>query len=230
MATYSLAQLEQLWEQAGGSVTTAPTAAAIAYAESGGNPVNPNYTDPNGGSFGLWQVNGVHASALENAGLTNWETDPLQNAEAAVMVYNGAGQNFFSSASWLAEAPGYPGNANYQKAVAMEQAGDLGTPAVWPQNPFQQWFTGVLTGGSGTATAPVAGQAGTAAGTANTTAATGFTNPLGAPIATLQASWSSFWTAHPSWLILAGLVLALMAWAMLSSSNSSVTLSPAGAA
>jgi hypothetical protein len=77
---------QELWITAGGNPAQAATAAAIAAAESSLVPNNWNTDDPSGGSFGLWQINGSHAAALAAAGLTNWQTDPLQNAQAAVMI------------------------------------------------------------------------------------------------------------------------------------------------
>lgn len=84
MATESYAQLEQLWIQAGGDASLAPTMAAIAEAESSGNTEAENLTD-NGGtqsSFGLWQIStGTHTPPA-----SNWD-DPLENAELAVQKY-----------------------------------------------------------------------------------------------------------------------------------------------
>jgi hypothetical protein len=231
---YSLAQLEAFWEQAGGSIASAPQAAAIAYAESSGNATDVNPNDPNGGSFGLWQINGIHGASLAASGLTSWQTDPLQNAEAAVQVWKGAGQTFFSPTTnggatgpWAAEGiAGSSGAANYQYALAQEAAGNLGAPATYPQNAVQQWITGALTGqtgpNAGTATAPVAGQAGGAAGTQ--VATTGVATPsdplgIGTAISGLQTSWSTFWSNHPAWVILAGLVLLIVAWSLISGSN-----------
>lgn len=54
MATYSYAQLEDLWIGAGGSRALAPVMAAIAMAESGGDSEARN---PSGAS-GLWQILG----------------------------------------------------------------------------------------------------------------------------------------------------------------------------
>lgn len=86
---YSYGQLEELWIQAGGSKGVAPLMAAIALAESGGNPAANNYTD-NGGtqtSWGLWQVsNGTHQ--WPGTGNPN---DPLVNAKYAVAKYNTQG-------------------------------------------------------------------------------------------------------------------------------------------
>lgn len=52
----TLPQLVQFAQGAGFSGSSANTAAAIAMAESGGNPFAVNYSDP-GGSYGLTQIN-----------------------------------------------------------------------------------------------------------------------------------------------------------------------------
>ena len=85
---YSYAQLEQLWINAGGAKSLAPVAAAIAEAESGGNPAANNYTDNNGTqtSWGLWQISdGTHNQPVPNI------NDPNVNARAAVAKYQAAG-------------------------------------------------------------------------------------------------------------------------------------------
>jgi len=92
MATaYSYAQLEQLWINAGGPRSDAPTAAAIALAESSGNPGAVNATDNNGTQtrWGLWQIsNGTHAQPVPGI-LT-----PTVNAQQAVAKYKAAGNSF----------------------------------------------------------------------------------------------------------------------------------------
>ena len=88
MPDYSYAQLEQLWIQAGGSRALAPLMAAIALAESGGNPTEQNDTDNNGTqtSWGLWQIsNGTHQQPVD--GILN----PLTNAQQAVAKYQSQG-------------------------------------------------------------------------------------------------------------------------------------------
>ena len=79
---YSYAQLEQLWINAGGSKTLAPVMAAIAEAESSGNPdaYNPS------GATGLWQILG----AVNPADQPNL-TDPAVNAHEAVLKYRSQG-------------------------------------------------------------------------------------------------------------------------------------------
>lgn len=77
---YSIAQLEQLWTASGGNAAKAPMAAAIAMAESGGNP-NAQDNDSNGSiDRGLWQINSVHGAQST--------FDPTANAQAAIMISN----------------------------------------------------------------------------------------------------------------------------------------------
>lgn len=109
MTTYTYAQLEGLWTQAGGSSTLAPLMAAIALAESSGDSNSKN-TEPCGtGSYaeGLWQIcfplnsqyvpggnplvpsaNASAAVAIVKAqGLTAWTT---YSSGAYKKYYNGA--------------------------------------------------------------------------------------------------------------------------------------------
>lgn len=88
MTTYSYSQLEALWKKAGGNPVMAPLMAAIAEAESSGNPNATNPTDNNGTqtSWGLWQIsNGTHAQPAPNI------LNPLVNAEQAVKKYHSQG-------------------------------------------------------------------------------------------------------------------------------------------
>jgi Lysozyme like domain len=79
---YSYAQLEALWIQAGGSKALAPLMAAIAEAESSGNPTAENPS----GATGLWQILG----AVNPADQPNL-TDPTVNAKEAVLKYRSQG-------------------------------------------------------------------------------------------------------------------------------------------
>ena len=88
MANLSFGQLQTLWIQAGGSNATAPIAAAIALAESSGNPdaINPNDNHGTQSSYGLWQIsNGTHSPPIYN-----WQ-NPRVNAALAVAKYKSAG-------------------------------------------------------------------------------------------------------------------------------------------
>ena len=87
MARLSYGQLEQLWIDAGGPKALAPLMAAIALAESGGDPAAMNYTDNNGTqtSVGLWQVSsGTHNFPAQ------WRTAE-GNAREAVSKYHSQG-------------------------------------------------------------------------------------------------------------------------------------------
>lgn len=99
MAVLSHADLEALWVLAGGSQATADVAAAVAQAESGGNPsaiLNtayprlPGYRPPSSGaqpeySVGLWQVNELAHPQYA----TPFLLVPRSNAVAAVAISNG---------------------------------------------------------------------------------------------------------------------------------------------
>lgn len=76
--SYTYSQLMALWIQAGGNKLNAPMAAAIAMAESGGNP-NSTDDDSNGtADRGLWQINS------SNGALSSY--DPLTNARSAIQM------------------------------------------------------------------------------------------------------------------------------------------------
>ena len=103
MATLSHADLEALWTFAGGSQATADVAAAIAQAESGGDPTKidntaypklPGYHPPAPGnlpeySVGLWQVNVLAHPQYTAAQMLT----PRLNAVAAVAISSG-GRHF----------------------------------------------------------------------------------------------------------------------------------------
>lgn len=92
-------QLEQLWIQNGGSKLWAPTMAAVALAESGGN-YGPNEinNNPSTGDYsvGLWQINyygDLGPSRTQRYGPPNvLAADPNANARAAIdLLGNGSG-------------------------------------------------------------------------------------------------------------------------------------------
>lgn len=93
----SYADLQGLWIKAGGSAEAAPIMAAIALAESGGNPTAHNPVPPDD-SYGLWQINMLGQMGVERKaayGLSSYTDlyDPLTNAKAAVAIGAG-GKNF----------------------------------------------------------------------------------------------------------------------------------------
>lgn len=84
--TYSYTQLETLWVLAGGSSSLAPTMAAIALAESGGNTQAHN---PSGAS-GLWQVEVPINDSFIPGGAAH-VYNALDNARAAVAIEKAQG-------------------------------------------------------------------------------------------------------------------------------------------
>lgn len=85
---YTFAELEGLWVNAGGPSALAPTAAAIALAESGGCSSDLNPTDNHGTqtSWGIWQIsNGTHSAPGPN-----WQTG-AGNAALAVAKWKASG-------------------------------------------------------------------------------------------------------------------------------------------
>lgn len=122
---YSYSQLEQLWTAAGGSARMAPLMAAIAEAESGGNPRAYNSS----GASGLWQILGTPFAG------NVW--DPLTNARMAVAKYREQGLDAWQTYT----------NGSYRKFLQGGRAPDtqqsgasdfvhevekfIGTPYVW---------------------------------------------------------------------------------------------------
>jgi Lysozyme like domain len=136
--TYSFNQLETLWTNAGGNPSVAPQMAAIAIAESSGNPVATNNDSDGTTDYGLWQINSIHG--FNSAGLTS---NPAYNAEAAVAVYNSQGFGAWSTY----------GNSNYETALSENGYAALGnvsggastmTTPVAPPTPLTNVLTGTF--------------------------------------------------------------------------------------
>lgn len=87
----SYAQIEGYWVNAGGSASSAPTAAAIAFAESSGIPseVQPDQP-PETTGWGLWQITPTSGSP----GPYSRYLDPATCAAQAVSLYNARGGTF----------------------------------------------------------------------------------------------------------------------------------------
>lgn len=86
-------QLEALWiQQNPGQAAYAPIMAAIAMAESSGNPSNVNWSDPLG-SYGLWQVNHYWNPQFSLSSLY----DPNYNATAAGQILGSQGLGAWST-------------------------------------------------------------------------------------------------------------------------------------
>jgi hypothetical protein len=123
----SYAQLEGLWVNAGGSAGSAPLAAAIAMAESGGNPTSHNPVPPDD-SYGLWQINmlgSMGPSRRKTYGLkSNTDLyDPATNARVAVAMSN-KGTNFRPWSTFT--------NGMYKKFLNGSMPPDLTAPSPGP--------------------------------------------------------------------------------------------------
>ena len=131
----SFAELEGLWIQAGGPKALAGLMAAIALAESSGDPLSTNPTDNNGTqtSWGLWQIStGTHAEPAPN-----W-SDPLENAKLAVAKWHEQGLKAWGTYDSGAYKQYLPSNAIPPVNVTTE--GGQGVAGVQPTgNPEGSW-------------------------------------------------------------------------------------------
>jgi hypothetical protein len=84
--SYTIAQLRQLWIDNGGSAASAPVAAAVAYAESSGDPASQNHNTNGTTDRGLWQINSIHGAQST--------FDVTANTRAAIAISNN-GTNWF---------------------------------------------------------------------------------------------------------------------------------------
>lgn len=107
MPTFSYAQLEQLWINAGGNAQLAPTMAAIAMAESAGNSqaYNPS------GAVGLWQIMGTECGP--------GSYDPITNARQALCKYNE--QGLCAWQTWSGQGCADPSQYNNSYATFLRQ-------------------------------------------------------------------------------------------------------------
>jgi hypothetical protein len=150
LATYTYAQLEGLWEQAGGSAALAPLMAAIALAESSGNPDATNPTDNNGTqtSWGLWQISdGTHNQPVP--GILN----PLTNAQQAVAKIKSQGLSAWGTYDSGAYKQFLQGNV---PASAVPPAASGSTPAAGGTAAGGTGGSSGATGSSSTATTAAA--------------------------------------------------------------------------
>jgi cell wall-associated NlpC family hydrolase len=128
VSEYTYRQLESLWLSAGGRRSMAPVMAAIAEAESGGNPdaANPS------GATGLWQILGAVKPADQSK-----LTSPNVNAREAVLKLNSQGLDAWTTYTSGAYKKFLQGGAPSNQQVGSGQAFVTeaekfdGTPYVW---------------------------------------------------------------------------------------------------
>jgi hypothetical protein len=121
---YSLLTLAR----AGGFTGTAAyEAAAIAFAESSGNPKAEDHDNNGTTDYGLWQINSVHG--YDSDELIN---NPVYNAQAAYAIYKEAGNSFspwdtYTSGAYAKTTAAQESANNY--SVTLQPVGH-GSPAV----------------------------------------------------------------------------------------------------
>lgn len=125
---YTYRQLESLWLSAGGRRSLAPVMAAIAEAESGGNPKAENAS----GATGLWQILGAVRPADQSH-----LTSPQVNAREAVLKDQtqglGAWTTYTSGAykKFLQGGKVAPAGVQGAQALLDEAEKFVGQPYVW---------------------------------------------------------------------------------------------------
>jgi hypothetical protein len=93
--TYGMSSLEALWEQAGGSPSTAVNAACHGMQESSGDRYSSSPNPDGGTNYGLWQLDTKGKGAGYSPGQLE---DPLTNARITVAA-TGGGTNWSSWAT-----------------------------------------------------------------------------------------------------------------------------------
>lgn len=132
MAALSYQTLESLWTSAGGPPELAPTMAAIAIAESGGDPSAMNTTPPDY-SVGLWQIN-YYGDMLPGrtkayGSPSALRASPQAQARAAVSIYKSQGLKAWSTYTNGAYKK-YMNGAAYNGSDAAPGGGTSGTGTV----------------------------------------------------------------------------------------------------
>lgn len=124
------------WIRNGGNPKWAPLMTGIALAESGGTIKATNTSDPYGGSFGLWQINGSHAPGGQAT--TQWIArmkTPTQNAKEAIAIFGtGAGANAWrTDRTWNQwKAAGFPKYPTSTTVVSWLKAAGVSTGSQTP--------------------------------------------------------------------------------------------------
>lgn len=134
--TLSSDQVAQLMRNAGFPDSAIPTGIAIAEAESSWQTGNCNPNDPNGGSFGLWQINGIH---FLNGTSLACAFDPQCSTNYAYQLSNG-GQDWtpwgtYTSGAYQQYLNGNTlptGNIQFSSEISSGKCPDKGQPCTCP--------------------------------------------------------------------------------------------------
>lgn len=120
MGTYTFAQLEGFWDQAGGDPSLAPTMAAISEAESSGSDVIQKGQPYATTGWGLWQI--TPGDSEPSIGVDNALLNPLTNAQAAVAKEKSQGLGAWTTYTSGAYKQFMQGNVTPNQATAASYA------------------------------------------------------------------------------------------------------------
>lgn len=140
MTVLSIAQARQKATAAGFTDGGLDTIVAIAQAESGFNTQAVNAADPNGGSFGILQINGVHFGS----GITQAQAfDPDYSFRYAYELSQG-GTNFSAWSTYTSGAykstAAWKSSSSGQTSVAQQVATTAASVSLWgPAQSLKAW-------------------------------------------------------------------------------------------
>lgn len=104
MTTLTAQQIAGAAQQAGFTGNDLVIAVAVAFAESGGNTEAVNHNANGSTDYGLWQINTVHGSLLNQGDKFN----PIDNARMAFTVFKGSGWRAWTTYNTGAYLPFMP--------------------------------------------------------------------------------------------------------------------------
>lgn len=136
--SYSYAQLEGFWINAGGSPALAPTMAAIAMAESNGNNVVQQGQPYGSTGWGLWQI--TPGNSEPSIGTNQQLLNPATNAQAAVAKYNSQGLRAWTT---------WPGSAQKYLRTGVQPDLSVSSKTPDPNAPATGVGGGTASGGGG---------------------------------------------------------------------------------
>lgn len=143
MANLTPQQVAGYAKAAGFPASEIATATAVAFAESGGNP-SASHRNTNGSTdYGLWQINTIHGSLLNQGDRNN----PMDNAKMAYTVWQRAGGKWSPWATY---------NSQRYRTYLPQATLAAGNPTPATTGPTPQSPAGTGATAEGGATAPAA--------------------------------------------------------------------------
>lgn len=142
MGTYTFAQLEGFWDQAGGDPQLAPTMAAISEAESSGSDVMQQGQPYGSTGWGLWQI--TPGNSYPGIGVDQALLNPLTNAQAAVKKEQTQGLGAWTTYTSGAYKQFMQGNVTPNTATAASYTN--GTQASLPGTIASTMLGGIMSG------------------------------------------------------------------------------------